>query len=456
MQGKISPAALLASLPAASRQDLIQSLSPKEAEDTLYDWAFWARPNQMPPRKRWRVWLICAGRGFGKTRVGSEASKGFASHEGYQAKLFGEVVAKPGSRGALVGRTAADVRDVMIEGESGILACSSPDFRPIYEPSKRRLTWPNGTIATAYSADEPSLLRGPQHHWAWCDELAAWKRPEAWDQLLFGLRLGEDPRVIVTTTPRPTRIIRDLIKDPLTMVTRGSTKENAANLAIPFLAELVKKYEGTTLGRQELHAEILDEMPGALWTRATIGAAQTNRRVEYVRIITAIDPAVTAKEGSNETGIIVAALGSDGDYYVLDDRSMLASPDAWMRAAIDAHDEHKGDRVIAEVNQGGDLVETLLRTIRKDVPFDTVHASRGKRTRAEPVAALYEQGRVHHVRPLPDLEDQLVNWEPGIDADSPDRLDALVWAITYLSNGAPAGNLVFDSSALYQGAQWNP
>lgn len=390
-------------------------------EDTArYDWPAVARPNQLAPDGDWRTWLLLAGRGFGKTRTGAEHVR--AEVEGGRAR-----------RVALVAPTAADARDVMVEGESGILAISPPWCEPRYEPSKRRLTWPNGAIATLYSADEPRRLRGPQHDLAWADELAAWQRPEAWDQLMFGLRLGADPHVVVTTTPRPTRVIRDLIGDATTHVTRGSTYDNAANLAQAFLEQIVRKYEGTRLGRQELYAEVLDDVPGALWTRAMLEDAQhTGPIPDLVRVVVAIDPAVTSGEDSDETGIIVAGVGLDGLVYVLADRTCRMSPDGWATRAVVALDEFQADRIVAEVNNGGDLVEATIRTVRRSAPYRKVHATRGKRVRAEPIAALYEQKRVRHVPGLDQLEDQMVTFLPeGSDA-SPDRVDALVWALTDL------------------------
>lgn len=387
----------------------------------------WARDTQLPPVGDWRTWLILAGRGFGKTRTGAETVRA-------------RVEAGAATRVALVGQTAADVRDVMIEGESGILAVSPPWFEPKYEPSKRRLTWPNGAIATAYSADEPRQLRGPQHDFAWADELASWATPEAWDQLMFGLRLGSDPRVIVTTTPRPTRIIRELLADPTTHATRGSTYDNRANLAPAFFEQIIRKYEGTRLGRQELHAEVLDDVPGALWTRAMLDATRTRTAPpELTRVVVAIDPAVTSGEDSDETGIVTVGKDAAGEYHVLADRSCRMTPDGWARRAVAAFDEHNADRIVAEVNNGGDLVEATLRTVRRNIPYAKVHASRGKRVRAEPIAALYEQRRVHHYGDLAQLEDQMVTFTPdGMDG-SPDRVDALVWALTELSETPTPG-----------------
>lgn len=377
---------------------------------------------------------MLAGRGFGKTRTGAELVRA-------------KVEAGEATRVALVGQTAADVRDVMIEGESGLLSVCPPWFEPKYEPSKRRLTWPNGAIATAYSADEPRQLRGPQHDFAWADELASWSTPEAWDQLMFGLRLGADPRVIVTTTPRPTKAIRDLLVDPTTVITRGSTYDNRANLAPAFFEQIIRKYEGTRLGRQELHAEVLDDVPGALWTRAMLDATRARTSPpELTRVVVAIDPAVTSGEDSDETGIVTVGKDAAGEYHVLADRSCRMTPDGWARRAVTAFDEYNADRIVAEVNNGGDLVEATLRTVRRNIPYAKVHASRGKRVRAEPIAALYEQCRVHHYGDLAQLEDQMVTFTPdGMDG-SPDRVDALVWGLTELQ-----GNIKPDRAALRRG-----
>lgn len=348
---------------------------------------------------------------------------------------------------AIVGRTAADVRDVMIEGESGLLSIYPLADRPIYQKSNRRVVWSNGAIATCYSADEPDQLRGPQHDTAWADELASWKYPDAWDQLLFGLRLGNDPRAIITTTPRPTKIIKDLIADKNTAIVRGSTFDNKANLADAFVDTIVSKYEGTRLGRQELFAEILDDNPRALWKRDTIESARVKKAPALKRIVVAIDPAVTSNEDSDETGIVAGGVGMDGEYYVLRDKTCIETPNGWAKAAVALLEELKADRIVAEVNNGGDLVEAVLRSVKKNVPYKSVHASRGKVTRAEPVAALYEQGKVHHVGLFPDLEDQMCEWEPG--QDSPDRMDALVWLITELSNTKTASVISKDKYGLY-------
>jgi phage terminase large subunit-like protein len=342
----------------------------------------------------------------------------------------------PGSRGALVARTPADVRDVLVEGESGLLNISPAWFMPEWEPSKRRLTWPNGSMATTFSAFEPEALRGPQHHWAICDELGSWKFPEAWDMLMFGLRLGANPRCAVATTPRPVRVIRELLNLPTTAVTKGTTYENRANLAEMFFQHIISKYEDTTLGRQELMGELFDSMPGALWLRDNIDKYRVKKAPNLVLMIVAIDPAVSANEDSNETGIVLVGLDSQNHSYVFGDLSGKMSPAKWGKVAVEAYRDHKADYVVAEVNQGGDLVEEIIKSAagKKSVVYRAVRASRGKRTRAEPIAALYEQGKVHHVGVFPDLEDQMCNWLPG--EESPDRMDALVWGLTELNRSA--------------------
>ncbi len=399
------------------------------AEALRHDWHGHARADQLPPAGDWFGWLILAGRGWGKTRTGAEWVRG-------------EVEGNRAGRIALVGPTAADVRDVMVEGQSGLLAVSPASFRPVYEPSKRRLTWPNGALPFCFSAEEAERLRGPQHDAAWCDELGAWADAEAtWDQLMFGLRLGARPRVAITTTPKPTRLIRALVGRPDFRVTRGRTADNAANLAPTFLETIVGRYGGTRLGRQELDAEILEDVPGALWTRDRIEALRVERAPELRRVVVAIDPAVTAGEDSDETGLVVAGVGADGHGYVLEDASGRHAPTEWARRAVALFHRHGADRIVAEVNQGSALVEATLRVVDGNVPYRGVHASRGKIIRAEPVSALYEQGRVHHVGALPALEDQLCTFAPG-SARSPDRLDALVYALTELIVGAPGAGIL--------------
>lgn len=414
-------------------------LTDEQRESLPYQWPLWARPQQLPPPGKWRVWLFLAGRGAGKTRAAAEWVRSLA--ESRTARHI-----------ALVAQTASDARDVMVEGgPSSIMKISRPDFRPKYEPSKCRLTWPNGVTATTYSADDPGQLRGPQFDAAWCDELAKWRRDrETWDNLMLGLRLsapgGGHPRCIVTTTPRPSSLIIELARGLRThdgsrkprqdiAVTTGSTRDNAANLAPSFLDEIMRLYGGTRLGRQELDAEILEDIEGALWGLESIEphrlAAEDVPDLEG--LVVAIDPATTSREDSDETGIVVAG-SADCDFYVLDDLSRKASPMAWASTAIAAYRDYHADYIVAESNQGGEMVTHTLRSIDSGVPIKLVHASRGKRIRAEPVASLYEQGRVHHIGGFPRLEDQMCSWVPG--TKSPDRLDALVWAITMLSAGS--------------------
>jgi predicted phage terminase large subunit-like protein len=342
------------------------------------------------------------------------------------------------SRIALVAATAADARDVLVEGESGILAVAPPWCRPIYEPSKRRLTWPNGVIATTFSAEEPDRLRGPQHDAAVCDELASWSHPETWDMLQFGLRLGRKPRCLIATTPRPTKLLRELLarEGHDVVVTRGSSYDNKANLAPAFFAQIVKKYEGTRLGRQELNAELLEDTPGALWSQGLIDGTRISAAPELTRIVVAIDPAATSGEDADETGVVVVGQDKDGQGYVLADCSGRYTPIEWARIAISAYRTHHADRIVAERNNGGDMVEATLRMVDQNVPVTTVWASRGKVTRAEPISALYEQGRMHHVGTFPQLEAQMTNFTSDFDREaagySPDRLDAMVWAATEL------------------------
>lgn len=377
----------------------------------------------MLPRGEWQVWSIIAGRGFGKTRTGAETVRQWAEQGG-------ELI-------ALVGRTAADVRDVMIEGPSGILACSHPGFMPHYEPSKRRLTWPNGTLAIAYSADQPDRLRGPQHSKAWVDELAAWRYLEAWQQLMYGMRLGT-PQTVITTTPRPLPLLREILNREGTVVTRGSTYENRANLAPSFFAEILAQYEGTRMGRQEILAEILEDVEGALWSASIIEKQRWpsgSPIPQFARVVVGVDPAITQGADRDETGIVVVGLTHDKRAFVLDDCSMDGSPAEWADAVLSAHDHHQADCVVVETNRGGDMVVHTIRNAthgRRMPRIKTVRAARGKETRAEPFVALYERGRIYHVGHFAKLEDQMCTWVPGETRKSPDRMDALVWALAEL------------------------
>lgn len=423
---------MLALQPQAVQSQILNELTEGQASELDHDWRFWGRPSQFQPEGNdWLYWLFIAGRGAGKTRSGSEWVR--------------EQVKAGSGRIGLIAPTAADARDVMVEGESGLLSvCWEGDKtldgvkcgKPLYESSKRQLTWENGAIAKLYSAEEPERLRGPQHEVLWCDELAAWQYlRDTWDMAMFGLRLGSWPRVMVTTTPKPVSLLRELIKDKQARITGGSTFDNAANLAPSFIKAIRDKYDGTRLGRQELYAELLDEAEGALWTRAMIEQAHVKAAPEMARIVIAIDPAITAKEESDETGIVAAGLGRDGKGYLLKDVSGRYSPGDWAKKAIGLFKELGADRIVAEGNQGGDMVRHTIQTEWNNAPVTIVHASRGKAARAEPVAALYEQGKVKHVGTFPSLEDQLVTWEPLSGMPSPDRLDALVWAFTELMIG---------------------
>ena len=430
-QGLRSGAAWIASADADVQKRFLDDLDEGELRALPFLFEFWAMPHQLPPEGAWRSWVILGGRGAGKSRAGSEWVR---------AQVEGARPGDPGrcSRLALVGETYDQVRDVMIFGESGILASSPPDRRPEWQASRRRLVWPNGAEAMAFSAGDPEALRGPQFDGAWVDELAKWKRAEAsWDMLQFALRLGEDPRVCVTTTPRNVGVLKRLLDSPSTVTTHAPTEANRANLAESFLEEVRARYAGTRMGRQELDGMMMGEAEGALWTGPMLAAAQVYAVPELDRVVVAVDPPVTGHAGSDECGIVVAGLRARGPVqdwraYVLEDASLrAASPVQWAEAAIAAMERHGADRIVAEVNQGGDLVEAVVRQVDPLVPLKQVRAVRGKAARAEPVAALYEQGRVLHVRGLGLLEDQLAQmtrqgWE-GLG--SPDRLDALVWAL---------------------------
>ena len=386
-------------------------------------WKAKARQNQITPDGDWLTWVILAGRGWGKTRTGAE-----------DAAWSG--MANPGWRIAVVAPTAADARDTCIEGDSGLLNVLPREAVQTWNRSLGELILINGTRYKAFSADEPERLRGPQHHRAWADELAAWRYPEAWDQLMFGLRLGDHPQAVVTTTPKPTPLVKALVAAKTSHVTRGSTFDNAANLAPSALQMLKEKYEGTRLGRQELEAEILGDLPGALWSLSTLDAYRLREAPQMGRIVVAVDPAVTATEASDEHGIIVAGL-ADQRGVVLEDASLSGSPNEWARRAVSLYRSWNADAIVIEVNQGGDMVAHTIRTIDPNVKIREVRASRGKHVRAEPIAALYEQGRVAHVGSFPELEAQMTQMTTnGFEGEgSPDRVDALVWAMTELFPG---------------------
>lgn len=438
---ELSPAQRLALLPKAEQNAFFDSLSEDDAKYLEYDWQkFWARPKQIvPPLGDWDIWLFMGGRGIGKTRTGVESVRYLVNECGYRWI-------------SIVGRTAADVRDVLIEGESGFLNVLPDWERPLYEPSKRRLTFPNGAIANLFSADEPDQMRGPQSDLVLADEVAAWRFADSFDQVSFGNRLGQKPIMILLTTPRPNKLMRELVADSIpideymatgdmrgktVLLTTGSTYENAGNLAPKFLKRLIKKYEGTRLGRQELRAEMLLDTPGALWTLATIEKYRVTKHPLLKRICIAIDP--PGKDNSNkedgaEAGIIAAGIGIDGHGYILEDASIHGTPAEWGNQALSLYNKYEADIMVGEVNNGGDMVEhTVMSMVKKGDQkpnFKQVRASRGKATRAEPISAFYEKGEVHHVGAFPELEDQQATWVPG--ETSPDRLDAAVWALTEL------------------------
>lgn len=425
---------LSALIRSSDRKTFLETLNIYELDFLLHDWQIWARDDQMPPRVKtgqedWTSWLIMGGRGAGKTRAGAEWVRGAA----LGIAPFADA---PLSPIALIGENLSDVRAVMIEGVSGLLAIHPKAERPHYEPSKRRLEWPNGAVAQIFSADDPESLRGPQFAAAWCDELAKWRYAEkTWDMLQFGLRIGAHPKQVMTTTPRPIPLIKKLLGDPAVVVSRANTKANAVNLSPVFLDAIVRRYENTRLGRQELEAELLEDRPDALWQRAQIDMQRVKHMPSCARIVVALDPPTTSKKNSDACGIIVAALDQEGRAYVLGDETLeQVKPLEWARRAVKTYYRMKADCLIAEVNQGGEMVESIIRQIDPLVPVRCVHATRGKWLRAEPIAALYEQGRVAHVGQFAELEDQMCDFgRDGLSGGrSPDRLDALVWALTEL------------------------
>lgn len=398
---------------------MLQSMTIQERGNVNWWLVEYARDKQIPPPGDWFVWLIRSGRGFGKTRTGAE----YVIHR-----------AKNGYRNiAIVGQTKGDVRDTMVElGDSSILKVSPDSFRPNYEPSKRRLTWPNGAVGTIYSGDEPDQLRGPQHDTAWVDELAKYRYPQqTWDNLEFGLRLSADPRVVLTTTPRPISIIKELIADSDTVDVTGSSYENKANLSERYIARITKRYEGTRLGRQELHGQIIDDVPGALWGRELLDETRVSNHPDFFRVGVGVDPHVT----TGETGIITAGIAKIGDDlhgYVLGDDTTGGTPATWATAGVAAYNKYNADIMIGEINNGGDMIENTIRNVDggRQINYKTVRATRGKYVRAEPIAAIYEQGRCHHVGYYAELEDQQCSYVPG--ELSPNNLDALVWVLTEL------------------------
>ncbi|MEO0030779.1 MAG: hypothetical protein RIS94_537 [Pseudomonadota bacterium] len=437
VEGDAAPLPLdwLADAPDDLWREVIRTLPDEEAREWQWHWPLLARPSQLPPEGDWRVWLVMAGRGFGKTRTGAQWVNAVAE-------------ADPEARIALVAANLGEARSVMVEGESGILASVAPWRRPVFEPSLRRLIWPNGAQASLYSAAEPESLRGPQHSHAWCDEIAKWegtaaRADEAWDNLAMGLRLGAMPRMVATTTPRAVPLVVRLVNEAKgagsgVRLTRGSMFDNAANLPVAFVDAMRRLFAETRTGRQELDGELLEDLPGALWTRALIERCREPHPPALNRVVVGVDP--PASSDGDACGIVVCATGEDGVARVLADASVeKASPERWARAVNDAARAWNADRVIAEANQGGDMVEAVLRAANASLPLRLVHASRGKAARAEPVAALYEAGRVRHAGMFPRLEDELCGFLPGGTYQgpgrSPDRADACVWALTELMLG---------------------
>ena len=456
-------AARLGSLP-----DAIARLSEPEGMSLLFNWRHWARQDQLPPEARdwavtqpspqvlapggrlpegespgadkdhtpsakapgdWRTWLLLGGRGSGKTRAGAEWVRA-------QALGLSPLARVAVGRIALIGESINDVRSVMVEGISGLMAIHAPDERPAYEPSKRQLIWPNGAIAQLFSAEDPDGLRGPQFGAAWCDEIAKWRYAEkTWDMLQFALRLGEQPRQVVTTTPRPIALLKRILADAATVIGRSRTIDNALNLSPDFIRDMQSRYGASALGRQELQGELIEDRSDSLWKREGFERTRVTGMPPLKRIVVAVDPPVSTGAKADACGIVVAGVAADGRGYVLADRTLAGhAPTIWAAAAVAAFHEFEADRIVAEVNQGGDLVEEVIRQVDQGAPVRKVRATRGKAIRAEPVAALYERGLISHVGTFAALEDQMCDFGPaGLSTGrSPDRMDALVWALTDL------------------------
>lgn len=427
---------ILAKQSAEAQREFLSKLPPDELAALAFKWDFWARPEQIAPPGTWNTWLALAGRGFGKTRLGAEWVR---------SEVCGStpLAAGPGAHQyiAIVAETAADARDVIVNGPAGVLNVHPKEFRPTYVKSSRSLTWPNGAVATLYNGTEPDQLRGPQHSLAWVDELAKFRYiVESWNMLQFGLRLGDHPKQLITTTPRPLALLREIMADPGTVVTRGSLYDNRANLSSKFVHSIIERYQGTRLGRQEIDGEIVDDVPGALWTRDIFDKHRKGPKFDpppMTRLVVAIDPAAKKSADDDETaetGIVVAGIGEDGRGYLIDDRSCRLGPHGWANVAIAACDRYDADCIVAEINQGGDMVEQVIKAIRPTIKVVKVWASRGKTVRAEPVSALYSQGRISHLGNFPALEDEAVQFTSwGIEGDLPsDRVDAMVHAFTHL------------------------
>jgi phage terminase large subunit-like protein len=426
---QLSKAEQFSLLDKKEQKKRLSKLTDIEAEILLYDWDWWARPKQKFPKENYFTWLILAGRGFGKTRIGAEWIKWKAKSNNYCN---------------LMGATMSDAEEIMIYGESGILNICNRWERPIYKKADKKLIWPNGNVSLIFSAEEPDRLRGKQHSNLWLDEIAAWRYEDAYDQAIFGLRLGNNTQSIITTTTRPTDLIKKLKDDKSTIVTIGTSFENKSNLSPTFIKKLKSTYENTRLGRQEIYAEILDKNENALFLQDIIDETRINKEdisENFSRIIIGIDPAVTSNENSDFTGIVVAGKHENGEYYILEDATILAKPSEWCIEAIKLYYKYKADLIVAETNNGGDMVEELLKNFDDSVNYKKVTATRGKILRAEPIAGLYEQKKVHHVGVFKDLEMQMTKYT-GLEKKSPDRLDALVWALHELSDNDQMG--IFD------------
>jgi len=417
-------AALIARMPEDERRAALADLPATDLAALEHAWPVWARPDQLAPEGAWRTWLLLGGRGAGKTRSASEWVRGEV--ESGRRRTFG-----------IIGPTADTLRRDVVQGSSGLLEIAPPWCRPTHEPSQRRVVWPDGAVAHLLSSEEPDRIRGVNLDGFYADELTSWANPQAcWDNLQFALRIpgpkGDAPAGVVSTTPKRHKLLRAILADPATVVTKSRTFDNAANLDGATLDYLKRQYGSSTLGRQELDAELLDEVDGALWTRSMLDECRTMTLPDMRRVVVAVDPAGGASRTSDETGIVAAGVGTDGRGYVLADASGRYTPDGWARAAVGLYRSLNADRIVAESNFGGQMVEATIRAVDGNLPVKMVHASRGKVVRAEPIVALYEQRRISHVGLLPGLEDQLCGWDPTVSGPSPDRLDALVWALTDL------------------------
>ena len=403
-------------------REALSGASTAAQAQARFRWDIWARSNQIEPLGDHRYWLILAGRGFGKTRAGVEWVRS-------------QIEQKKANRAIVIAPTSADCRDTIVEGPSGFLNCCPPWNRPLYEPSKRRLTWGTGEVVSLYSAEEPDRLRGVNCDLMLADELAAWDKPETWDMAMLALRIGSNPRAMITTTPRPTRLIRNLVDNPETLVTRGSTYDNRENLAPQFLDAILRRYEGTRIGRQEIYAEVLEDVEGAILSMDQIEKLRVEEPDAPQRIVIGVDPAVSAGENADKTGIVVVSKGVDGHLYALADRSCRLGPAGWAKAVVNTFHEYKADLIVAEKNQGGLMVEHTIRGLDAGVPIKLVHATRGKHVRAEPILARFEQKKAHTMSGMEDLESQLASFTPeGYESDgSPDSADAFIWAATELT-----------------------